>query len=370
MNPARVELQTPVAGVAEYNALIDVNKSISATHVAGVMALEADDFDKPVRDYVFTGSSSARELIDAMSQAGGFSATKLATARDLLSDQFAALDAAGHDAEKCLNWLSFPACLCATGARGFFVEALRQRRFNVVVSTCGTLDHDIARCHSDYYHGSFELDDHELADAGLNRLGSVIVPNSSYGESIEAVVMPALEDIRSERIESTGLSGTELWKGFGTVELCWELGRRVCDENSILHWAAEHEIPIVIPGPTDGSIGAQLFMFRQRHADFWIDILADEQRLSDLTWLARSSNALIVGGGISKHHVIWWNQYRDGLDSAVYITTAPEHDGSLSGARPREAISWGKLRAQAPHVCVEGDASVLLPLLGADLLSD
>ena len=31
-----------------------------------------------------------------------------------------------------------------------------------------------------------------------------------------------------------------------------------------------------------------------------------------------------------------------GLDSAVGITTAPEYDGSLSGARLREAISWGK----------------------------
>ena len=98
-----------------------------------------------------------------------------------------------------------------------------------------------------------------------------------------------------------------------------------------------------------------------------IDFLADEQILSDLTWTAKKSHALMVGGGISKHHVIWWNQYRDGLDSAVGITTAPEHDGSLSGARTREAISWGKIRPDAPHVTVEGEASVLLPLLGFSL---
>ena len=102
-------------------------------------------------------------------------------------------------------------------------------------------------------------------------------------------------------------------------------------------------------------------MFRQQHRDFHLDTLADEQIMSDLTWDVETSNALMVGGGISKHHVIWWNQYRGGLDSAVYITTAPEHDGSLSGARLREAISWGKMRPEAPHVCVEGDASLLLP---------
>ena len=110
-------------------------------------------------------------------------------------------------------------------------------------------------------------------------------------------------------------------------------------------------------------------MFRQKYPDFWIDILADEQRMSDLTWVAESSNALMVGGGISKHHVIWWNQYRGGLDNAVYITTAPEFDGSLSGARLREAISWGKMRPEAPNICVEGDASVLLPLLGSSLFN-
>jgi len=77
---------------------------------------------------------------------------------------------------------------------------------------------------------------------------------------------------------------------------------------------------------------------------------------------------LIIGGGISKHHLIWWNQYRGGLDSAVYITTSPEYDGSLSGARMREGISWGKLRETARHVTVEGDATALLPLMITALL--
>ena len=54
----------------------------------------------------------------------------------------------------------------------------------------------------------------------------------------------------------------------------------------------------------------------------------------------------------------------------MQITTAPEHDGSLSGARLREAVSWGKVRPDAPQVVVEGDASVLLPLLGVDLFRD
>jgi len=328
----------------------------------GVSEYSKDDFTAPVEDYDFSTVDEVSSLIDQMGRAGGFTATKLAHARDVLSD---AMVKSGQ--EGVLNWLSFPACLCATGTRGFFLEALKRKAFNVVITTCGTLDHDIARTYQDYFHGDFNLDDVALAEQGLNRLGNVIVPNECYGEIIEAVVLPWLEDIEAER---TAEQPGNPWLGFGSVELCWAMGDRIEDEGSLLHWAAKHRIPIVIPGLSDGSIGSQLFMHRQKNPNFMVDFLADEQILSDLTWTAEESHALMVGGGISKHHVIWWNQYRGGLDSAVGITTAPEYDGSLSGARLREAVSWGKIRPDAPHVTVEGDASVLLPLLGADLFRD
>ena len=328
----------------------------------GVPEYSKDDFTTPVEDYDFSTVEDVSSLIDQMGRAGGFTATKLAHARDVLSD---AMVKSGQ--EGVLNWLSFPACLCATGTRGFFLEALKRKMFDVIITTCGTLDHDIARTYQDYFHGDFNLDDIALGEQGLNRLGNVIVPNECYGEIIETVVMPWLDEIEVER---TAEQSGNPWLGFGSVELCWAMGDRIEDEGSLLHWAAKHRIPIVIPGLSDGSIGSQLFMHRQKNPNFMIDFLADEQILSDLTWTAEESHALMVGGGISKHHVIWWNQYRGGLDSAVGITTAPEHDGSLSGARLREAVSWGKIRPNAPHVTIEGDASVLLPLLGADLFRD
>jgi deoxyhypusine synthase len=331
------------------------------------MMVEAKDFDSPVEDYDFdsirAAENSVDELFEQMSRAGGFSATKLASARTILEGMW---QPDGTIAAGGLNWLSFPAALCATGTRGFFVDSIRNSRFNLVVTTCGTLDHDIARSHQDYFHGSFDLDDVALGAAGLNRLGNVIVPNSSYGEVLEAVLLPLLEQVEQER---RALQPDNPWAGYGSVELAWDIGRRISDESSLLHWAAVNEIPVVVPGIWDGAVGAQLFMHRQRSPGFNLDLGADQQRLSDLVWTCDSSHALMIGGGISKHHVIWWNQYRGGLDSAVQITTAVEWDGSLSGARPREAISWGKLKPEAQHVTVEGDASLLLPLLGAVLFS-
>lgn len=323
-----------------------------------------DDFDVPVEDYDFSQISDVGSLIDQMARAGGFTATKLARARDILQHAIARASGDG-----VLNWLSFPACLCATGTRGFFVEAMRRNSYNVVITTCGTLDHDIARTFRDYFHGDFSLDDIALGEEGLNRLGNVVVPNECYGEILERVVLPWLSEIEEERKAE---NGENPWRGFGSVELCWAMGDRIEDESSLLYWAAKNRIPMVVPGLTDGSIGSQLFMHRQRSPDFMIDVLADEQILSDLIWTANESHGLMVGGGISKHHVIWWNQFREdsGMDSAVSITTAPEFDGSLSGARLKEAISWGKIRPEAPQIVLEGEASLILPLLGSDLFAE
>ena len=70
----------------------------------------------------------------------------------------------------------------------------------------------------------------------------------------------------------------------------------------------------------------------------------------------------------AKHHTIWWNQFKDGLDYVVYITTADEWDGSLSGARPREAVSWGKINEKAKRIMIEGDATVIMPIMTSALI--
>ena len=118
-----------------------------------------------------------------------------------------------------------------------------------------------------------------------------------------------------------------------------------------------------MPGLVDGSVGSQLWLFNQKHSDFSLDIFEDQTLLSDIVFKSTKTGALIVGGGISKHHTIWWNQFKNGLDYAVYLTTANEFDGSLSGARTQEAISWGKIASDAKIANIYGEATLLLPFL-------
>jgi deoxyhypusine synthase len=110
-------------------------------------------------------------------------------------------------------------------------------------------------------------------------------------------------------------------------------------------------------------------MFSQKHADFKLNLLEDANLLSGIIFKAEKSGALMIGGGISKHHTLWWNQYREGLDYALYITTAQEFDGSLSGALVREAISWGKVTQKARETTLHAEVTTILPFIYAALIS-
>jgi deoxyhypusine synthase len=157
-------------------------------------------------------------------------------------------------------------------------------------------------------------------------------------------------------------------KSPSTQMLCESLGRSMKSEQSILFWAARNKIPVFVPGITDGAVGSQLWLFYETHRDFSVDLLGDEQTLSDIVYSSDETGALMLGGGISKHHTLWWNQFRDGLNYAVYMTSANEYDGSLSGAQLREAISWGKVSTKARQITVIGEVTTLLPFVLACLL--
>ena len=47
-----------------------------------------------------------------------------------------------------------------------------------------------------------------------------------------------------------------------------------------------------------------------------------------------------------------FNIQRNGADFSVFVNTGNEFDGSDSGARPDEAISWGKIKPTAKPVKV------------------
>jgi deoxyhypusine synthase len=302
-----------------------------------------------IKDYEFSKEMSVNELVIQMEKAWGFTAGKVAVGVKILEHMV--------KMQNCVKFLSFTGNLVATGTRGALKELVKRKLVDVIITTCGTLDHDMARCWKNYYRGSFIMNDAKLHEKGINRLGNVLVPNDSYGKIIEEKMQVLLQDLWKENIREVS-----------TSQLCREIGKRVCNESSILYWATKNDIPVYVPGITDGAVGYQTWLFSQDH-DFKLNLLKDSGEINDLVFTAKKTGALIVGGGISKHHTIWWNQFKDGLDYVVYVSTADEWDGSLSGARPREAVSWGKISAKAKRAMIEGDASVILPVMVSSLVT-
>jgi len=305
---------------------------------------------RKVRDVHAKSSEDIAAMIDDMGNGGGFMARNLYDVAETLR--------AMVDRRGCTRFLSFPAALMATGTRGILIDMVREGMVDAIVTTCGTLDHDIARTRADYYEGSFELDDAKLRKSGYHRLGNVLVPLDNYGPLIESQMQPMLSRIYEKGIRS-----------ITSEELSTKIGRDLGSERSLLYWAQKMKVPVFVPGLTDGAVGSQIWLFAESHRDFRIDLIGDERRLSDITSEAEETGALVLGGGISKHHLIWWNLFRGGLDWACYITTASEFDGSLSGARVQEAVSWGKVKEKAKQASLYAEVSSVLPFIVSYVLT-
>ncbi len=304
---------------------------------------------RPVRDISIKNDTELQDIFKQMAASGGFESRNLSDGLEILTTMI--------NDEHCLKFLSFVAAITSTGLRGIITDMLKNKMFDVVITTCGALDHDIARYFSNYLEGSFTLDDSELLKKNIHRLGNVLVPMDSYG--------PLIEEKMQQFLEAAYKSGK---KEMSTADIAKMIGENL-GEGSFLYWAYKNNIPVVVPGIMDGGVGSQIWMFIQKHNDFRINVAADGDLLSSLIFKAKKSGALMLGGGISKHHTLWWNQYRDGLDYAVYITTAQEFDGSLSGALVREAISWGKVTQNAKQTTIHAEITTILPFLYSALLA-
>ena len=304
---------------------------------------------RPVKDIEINSSTSIEKIFEELSKSGGFEAVNLSDGLEILSDMISD--------EKCLKFISFVGAVISTGLRGIIKDMIKNNWFNVAITTCGALDHDIARHYSHYKEGSFTMDDGELADQNIHRLGNILVPMESYGPLIEEKMQAFLEEEYQKGV-----------KEMSSAEICKMIGRHL-GEDSFLHWAFKNNVKVIVPGIVDGAVGSQIWMFSQKHSDFKLNLIEDANLLSGLIFKAEKSGALMIGGGISKHHTLWWNQYREGLDYAFYITTAQEFDGSLSGALIREAISWGKVTQKARQTTLHAEVTTILPFIYAALLS-
>ncbi|MFH0971944.1 MAG: deoxyhypusine synthase [Candidatus Micrarchaeota archaeon] len=294
-----------------------------------------------ITDYKMKKGMRIDELVGQMENSG-FQASELHKTTGILKEMISD--------KECTCFLAFTANMAASGLRGILADMMKRKMFDAVITTGGSIDHDLIRSFSDYGKGDFQQDDVQLHKKGINRLGNILIDNKGYVE-LEKRMQPLLRKMHAEK---------KVWTA---GELIDQIAMTIKDEGSFLHQAYKNKIPIFSPGLIDSAIGLQLFFFKQDHKDFILDVTGDMKELANLVLTAKRTGALILGGGISKHYTIACNLLRGGLDYSAYVTTASAYDGSLSGAFPQEAKSWGKIKEKGRTAVVYGDATILLPLI-------
>ena len=101
----------------------------------------------------------------------------------------------------------------STGTRGVLATLISEGYVDAVITTCGTLDHDLARAFRPYFHGDWNLDDSKLHRQHRYRLGNLVIPQANYGTIIERRMRRLL---------------LRLWRRgvrkLSTCELTWAIG--------------------------------------------------------------------------------------------------------------------------------------------------
>ncbi|XP_013199215.2 probable deoxyhypusine synthase [Amyelois transitella] len=256
----------------------------------------------------------------------------------------------------CTIFLGYTSNMISSGLRDTIRFLVKNRLVDCIVTTAGGVEEDLIKCLAPTYVGDFNLSGKVLRTRGINRIGNLLVPNDNYC-CFEEWVTPILDEMLEEQIKD----GT-IWSPSRIIA---KLGEKINDESSVCYWAWRNNIPIFSPALTDGSLGDMMYFHSFKRSGLVIDILGDLRRLNTMAVKANNTGMIILGGGVVKHHICNANLMRNGADYSVYVNTASEFDGSDAGARPDEAVSWGKIRMNATPVKLYADATLVFPLLVA-----
>jgi deoxyhypusine synthase len=300
---------------------------------------ESEEIEAPdVKGYDFNNGLNYDKLIDSFATTG-MQATQLAKAIEIIREM---------RRKKAFIYLGYTSNMITSGLRDIIRFLVEHKFVDILVTTAGGIEEDIIKCLGNFKIGEFSADGKKLRDKGVNRAGNVFIPNSRYCK-FEEFILPVLEKYKDEILIPS--------------QLVHIIGKEINNKNSIYYWAWKNNIPVYCPALTDGSLGDMVYFFKNKNPQFKIDITEDIVNMNNSTIGKNKTGIILLGAGIMKHHICNANMFRNGADYAVYINSQQEFDGSDSGARPDEAVSWGKIAKHAMTIKVYGDATILFPLI-------
>lgn len=265
-------------------------------------------------------------------------------------------------------------------------EMIRQDKIAIISCTGANLEEDLMNlvAHSHYervpnYRDLTPQDEWALLEKGLNRVTDTCIPEEEAFRRLQKHVYELWKkaDDNGDRYFPHEYMYQMILSG--VLEQYYEIDPK----NSWMIAAAEKNIPIIVPGWEDSTMGNIFASYIIKN-----DLKASTMKsgIEYMVWLAdwyrknsggKGVGFFQIGGGIAGdfpicvvpmmyqdlewHDVPFWSYFCQISDSTTSY-------GSYSGAVPNEKITWGKLDINTPKFIVESDATIVAPLIFAYIL--
>ena len=266
-------------------------------------------------------------------------------------------------------------------------EMIRQDKVHIISCTGANLEEDIMNlvAHEHYkrvpnYRYLTPTEEKALLDKGLNRVTDTCIPEEEAFRRLQGHVYELWKEaeINGERF----LPHEFMYKLLlsGVLEQYYQIP----PENSWMIAAAEKNLPLVVPGWEDSTLGNIFASYCIKKE------LSPNTMKNGIEYMMELANYYSneagkegigffqIGGGIAgdfpicvvpmlyqdleKTNTPFWSYFCQISDSTTSY-------GSYSGAVPNEKITWGKLDVDTPKFIIESDATIVAPLIFAYLLN-
>jgi deoxyhypusine synthase len=266
-------------------------------------------------------------------------------------------------------------------------EMIRQNKVQIISCTGANLEEDLFNlvAHDFYervpnYRDLTPQDEQDLLNRHMNRVTDTCIPEMEAMRRLETVLVDewTAAEARGERLFPHEFMYRALLSG--KLEQYYQIDPK----NSWMLAAAEKNLPMVVPGWEDSTMGNMYAGHCITHDIENVHTVRTgiEYMMQLADWYTNeSADATIgffqIGGGIAGDFpicvvpMLHQDLQRESVPVWSYfcqISDSTTSYGGYSGAVPNEKITWGKLEAGTPKFIVESDASIVAPLIFAIIL--
>jgi deoxyhypusine synthase len=265
-------------------------------------------------------------------------------------------------------------------------EMIRQDKVHIISCTGANLEEDIMNlvAHNSYkrvpnYRDLSPQEEWDLLENHYNRVTDTCIPEEEAFRRLQSHLFDIWNNADSKGERYFPHEFMYQMINSGVLKQYYEID----PADSWMVAAAEKNLPIVVPGWEDSTMGNIFSSYCIKGA---FKPTTMKSGIEYMMWLAdwypkncagKGIGFFQIGGGIAgdfpicvvpmlyqdmeMHDVPFWSYFCQISDSTTSY-------GSYSGAVPNEKITWGKLDIHTPKYIVESDATIVAPLMFAYIL--